>query len=230
MAKKKAEIENKQAKRQKAIAISNIVMSTAQAILGIWAQFPKFDFGATAAIMSGVVGAMGLAQIAMVAKQQLPSATGHEQGLYPEYIKREQDGKTFRSSYGGKTKSGLVKDTTHFMVAENGPEMVIDNKAWRQMDPMLKESLVRELKGIKGFEQGLYNDNVKSSTTTTTVNGNDAQVNVMMMSLLAENVAVLKDIKESGLLAIISNKDYNSMKNLKEGLTKYDQLRKNNKV
>jgi hypothetical protein len=28
-------------------------------------------------------------------------------------------------------------------VAENGPEMVIDNKAWTQMDPAAKEALVR---------------------------------------------------------------------------------------
>jgi hypothetical protein len=28
-------------------------------------------------------------------------------------------------------------------VAENGPEMVIDNKAWTQMDPAVKEALVQ---------------------------------------------------------------------------------------
>jgi tubulin-specific chaperone A len=235
LAKKKAEIELKQAKRQKAIAISNIAMSTGQAILGIWAQFPKFDFGATAAIMSGVVGAMGLAQIAMVARQPLPSAAGYEQGLYPEYVKRQQDGKTFKSTYGGKTKSGLVKDTSHFLVAENGPEMVIDNKAWRQMNPEVKDALVRELRGVKGFEQGLYNENLKryevpAASGSAPASSSDSQMLAMVLNVISENTAVMKDIKESGILAIVSNKDYNSMKNIKEGVDKYVALRKSNKL
>jgi hypothetical protein len=52
----------------------------------------------------------------------------------------------------------------------------------------------------------------------------------MVLQVVSENTAVMKDIKESGILAIVSNRDYNSMKNLKEGLKKYDALRTNNKV
>jgi hypothetical protein len=60
--------------------------------------------------MSGVVGALGAIQSTVLAN--LP-AKGHEAGLYPEYVKREQDGKTFKSSYQGKTRSGLVSNTSH---------------------------------------------------------------------------------------------------------------------
>jgi TP901 family phage tail tape measure protein len=228
---KKADLEYKQAKRQKALSVMNIIMSTAQAIIGIWAQFPKMDFGITAGIMSGVVGALGALQLATVLATPLP-AKGHEEGLYQDYVTREQDGKKFKSSYGGKTRSGLVSKTSHFLVAENGPEMVIDAKAWRQMNPEVKDSLIRELRGVKGFEQGLYNQAVQRyevPAASPTSSGNDTQMLTIMMSLVAENTAVLKDIKQSGILAIVSSKDLPSMKNIKEGIEAYNDLRTKSK-
>lgn len=228
LAKKKAEIEHKQAKRQKLMAISQIMMNTAQAIMGIWAQFPKFDFGATAAIMSGVVGALGLAQIAKVAKEPLPSP-GFEDGLYDtSLIRRQQDGKVFSSRFGGKTKSGLVKDTSHYMVGENGPEMIIDNKAWTQMNPNLKDALIREIQSIKGFENGYYKEGTLYSGNTNT-NVEDNSLYPMMLAMLTENVALLQYFKENGLNAYVSNKDMNSMRKLKEGLDKYNAIRNENR-
>ncbi|TDQ27626.1 phage tail tape measure protein [Tenacibaculum caenipelagi] len=70
--KKKRKEQEKQAKFQKAAAIFQIGMNTAQAILGIWAQVPKFDFGVSAGIMTALVGALGLAQIAAVASKPIP--------------------------------------------------------------------------------------------------------------------------------------------------------------
>lgn len=226
---KKAELEYKQAKRQKTLAAMNIIMSTAQAIIGIWAQFPKMDFGVTAGIMSGVVGALGAVQLAMVLSQPLP-AKGHEEGLYPEYVKRQQDGKMFKSKYQGKTRSGLVSETSHFLVAENGPEMVIDNKAWTQLDPKLKEDLVRNLQGIKGFEKGLYNQETSryEVPATTALTNNDA-VMQMMLGIVAENTAVLKDLRDNGVIAMVSNRDLKSMKNLKDGINDFDALRNKSK-
>jgi TP901 family phage tail tape measure protein len=227
---KKFELELKQAKRQKAISAMNIIMSTAQAIIGIWAQFPKADFGITAGIMSGVVGAMGAMQLATVLAQPLP-AKGYEEGLYPEYVKRQQDGKMFKSKFAGKTRSGLVSETSHFLVAENGPEMVIDNKAWTQLNPRLKEDLVRNLQGIKGFENGLYNQQsqrIEVPATTATPSSNDALLQ-MMYGIVAENTAVLKDLRDNGVIAMVSNRDLKSMKNLKEGINEYETLRNKSK-
>lgn len=228
---RKADIEYKQAKRQRMISAAQIVMSTAQAIIGIWAQFPKFDFGATAAVMSGVVGALGALQLATVLATPLP-AKGHEAGLYPEYVKREQDGKTFKSSYQGKTRSGLVSKTSHFLVAENGPEMVIDNKAWTQMDPAVKDALVRDLRGIKGFEQGYYNQDLKryevpaaSSTGTTPTATSDTQLLQLVLSVVSENTAIMKELRDKGVIGIMTNKDLKSMGYLQDGIDDYNKLR-----
>jgi tubulin-specific chaperone A len=221
LAKKKADLDYKQAKREKQMALVGAIISTAK---GVASALPNL-------VLAGIAGILGAFQIATIAKQPLP-AKGFEQGLYPEYVKRQQDNKVFKSTFGGKTKSGLVKDTTHFMVAENGPEMVIDNKAWTQMNPALKDSLVRELQGIKGFEEGLYNESLKRyevPATTTPGTSTDSQMLSMVLKVIADNTAVMKDIKESGILAIVSAKDFNSMKNLKEGLKKYDALRNDNK-
>lgn len=80
--KKKALLEYKQAKRQRAINIANIMMNTAQAIMSIWAQVPKFDFGISAGILSGFVGALGAAQLATVLATPLPSPEGFKTGGY----------------------------------------------------------------------------------------------------------------------------------------------------
>ena len=65
-------IAKRQAIAQKAQAAFNIGLSTAQAIIGIWAQVPKFDFGISAGVLTGIVGALGAAQLAAVLAKPLP--------------------------------------------------------------------------------------------------------------------------------------------------------------
>ena len=206
------------------------------AIIGIWAQFPKFDFGATAAIMSGVVGGLGALQLATVLATPLP-AKGYESGLYPEYVKRKQDGKTFKSKYAGKTRSGMVNETSHFLVAENGPEMVIDNKAWREMDPAVKEALVRNLQGIKGWENGKYNKEnmryeVPAPSTSPASSGKtygDAELLQMVLAVITENTAVMKDLRDKGVIGKFFKNDLQSAKNIQESISDYNDLRNKSK-
>lgn len=237
--KRKAEIEHKQAKRQRLIAISQIAMNTAMAIMSIWSTGggTRFaDFGISAGVLTGIAAALGAVQIATVLATPLPSASGYEDGLYKDgLIRRQQDGKVFNSKYKGKTRSGLVTDTSHFLVAENGPEMVIDNKAWTRMNPAVKDSLMRDLSGIKGWENGYYNESLKryevpATSTPSAMNpSNDNDLLLMVLNVLSESTEVMRDLRENGVSGHFSNKDYQSMKNLKEGLKKYDQLRNNNK-
>lgn len=218
LAKKKADIELKQAKRQKAIALMGAIVNTAR---GVAAALPNL-------VLAGITAVMGGIQIATIAKQPLPSP-GFEQGLYDtSLILRQQDGKVFSSRFAGKTKSGLVKDTSHFMVAENGPEMVIDNKAWRQMNPNLKDALIREIQTIKGFENGYYKDDTLYSGATST-QVQDNSLYPLMIAMLTENVELLRFFKENGLQAYVSNKDMNSMRKLKEGLDKYNAIKTENR-
>jgi tubulin-specific chaperone A len=181
--------------------------------------------------MTAIIAGLGAIQLATVLAQPLPTK-GYEQGLYGDYVTREQDGKKFKSSYQGKTRSGLVSKTSHFLVAENGPEMVIDNKAWRQMNPDVKDSLIRELRGVKGFEKGLYNQDkmrIEVPAASSPAGSSDSQMMALMMSLVAENTAVLKDLRDNGVLGVITNRDLKSMGHLKDGITAYDELRTKSK-
>lgn len=77
MDKKKTEIAKRQAKRDKALAITNAMINTASAIMRIWADVPKVDFGVSTAILTALAAATGAAQIAVIASQPLPEyATG----------------------------------------------------------------------------------------------------------------------------------------------------------
>lgn len=96
---KRLKESQKQAKAKKAFAISDILISTARAIMGIWADVPKVDFGISAGLMTAFVSTLGAAQIASVLASPIPKyKEGGEidrehvgminDGLFKEYIER----------------------------------------------------------------------------------------------------------------------------------------------
>jgi len=227
--KKKAEIEYNQAKRQKALAAMQIVTSTAAAILGIWKDVPKFDFGSSAFALSAMVGALGALQLATVLKTPLP-ARGYEEGLYP-MVRREQDGKMFKATGGVQPmRSGLYKRST-ILVGEgpgDQPEMVIDKKTFARISPSVQDALLREIRGIKGFEKGFYDNmgvmQVPVAPTPSAPSQDNAGM-LMMAEALNRNSAILEKIDREGILAKVLANDYKSLENLKEGMEKYNELK-----
>ena len=88
LAQKKAEETRKQAIREKELAAFQIVLNTAAAIMKIWAEVPKMDFGVSTVALTAVAGAMGALQLGAVLSEPLPKArrggkiegARHEQG------------------------------------------------------------------------------------------------------------------------------------------------------
>lgn len=74
LAKKEALIARKQAIMERAIALFNIGVNTASAIMKIWAEVPKADFGVSTGILTALAAAAGAAQVAAVLAQPLPKA------------------------------------------------------------------------------------------------------------------------------------------------------------
>lgn len=216
-ARKKAQIEYNQAKRKKNMDLASAVANTA---IAVTEALPNW-------ILAGLVGAMGALQIATIARQPLPSVSGYEKGLYGDHlVRREQDGKVFKTTYGGKTRSGVVNKNTMYMVGENGPEMVIDNKAFRKMNPQLRDSLIRELRGIKGFEHGYYNQ--QSMQVAIPEAGN--LPNGELIAAIIQLNQLLTRLEENGVRAYVSNKDYKSMENVRKGIKDFENFRDRNKV
>lgn len=82
---KKLELKRKQAAVDKAQAAFNIAMNTAMAIMRIWADVPKADFGATTYVMTAMAAALGATQLAMVLAKPLPKYAKGRKGGGGEY-------------------------------------------------------------------------------------------------------------------------------------------------
>lgn len=186
---KKAEIEYKQAKRQRAMQIAQTIANTAMAIMGIWADFPKVDFGATAAIMSGVVGALGALQVATIMRQPLPEVPGAEDGYYPTI--REQDGKMFNARRR-TLKSGLYSEPTVLVGEGNKTELVVDSRTLKRINPTIQQEYMREIQRVKGYETGM----IPSATSS----GND-QMLIQAMQVMDEVRQELSVLRKYGVIA-----------------------------
>ena len=225
--KRQLEAEIKAAKRQKAVSAVSIITDTARAIMGIWADFPKVDFGATAAIASAAVGALGAAQLGLVLAQPLPSAAGYEQGYgygqtYP--MRRAQDGKVYDVTYGGEPQSGMVNKPTHFIAGEM-PELIIANRDWKRFNPAVTDSIRSELARVRGFEGGYAGPAIGESSKPAATNQNyDA-----LMAVISRNTEVMDRIEQNGLLAVLS-RDMEETKKIKEDLDRLNKYQKRAEV
>lgn len=205
--KKKAKLEYEAAKRQRTIQIAQIIASTASAIMSIWAQVPKFDFGASAGILTGIVSALGALQIATVLSTPLPEAPGYEMGYGMEYdMVRQQDGKPFRAIRKRLT-SGLVDRPTHFIAGENGVEMVIDSPTYTKFPESVKRTLNRQIAIAKGYEGGRY---------PYLSQNNSSDKDDLMMELLIENREAIRELRNTKFTAIVDKNDMRSAKNIIE--------------
>lgn len=70
--KKKQKLQLQQAKTDKANAMIQVAMNTALAVMRIWADVPKIDFGISTGVLTGAAIAMGAMQLAAIAAQPLP--------------------------------------------------------------------------------------------------------------------------------------------------------------
>lgn len=110
---KKAQFERNQAKREKNVAMMNAVVNTAAAVAKALPNIP----------LSIAVGAMGAAQIALIAAQPLPEVPGLETGG-SFGVTRSQDKKKFNAKYSPGTRGYI--DSPTVLVGENGREFVVN--------------------------------------------------------------------------------------------------------
>lgn len=230
--KKRAEMEYKRARNERIGALFGIATNTGLGIMKAVAASPLTG----GMPWSGIIAAMGALQAGLVLAQPMP-AKGAEKGLYnPEYIKREQDGKIFRNSGSQKMGSGLFSKSTLLVGEGPGdmPEMVIDKQSFARISPSVKDALIRELNGVRGFEAGFY-DNLGRFTvpaspaeTPSSPNNNDDLL-MMMMQVVQENTAVMKDLRDKGVIGKFYKEDTRTMDEIAKGLEKAKYLRDKNK-
>ncbi|WP_341221029.1 phage tail tape measure protein [Polaribacter atrinae] len=237
---------------EKALAIKDIVINTQKANAQITSNLAIANMKAVAA--SPLTGGLPFVGInsAIASKETLTNninagvqiagivgetVAGFEDGLYP--VTREQDGKLFNAKYGGETKTGMVYEPTlfssskgNFLAGEKGryePELIVDGAAFKQIDPSIKSSFMREISRVKGFESGYYQQQSKPITEPlqdTELPGVTTS-NTEMVAALNRASAIFEKIENQGIIAYMSD-DLRNMKKIKEGITDYESLVKKN--
>lgn len=224
---------------EKALAIAEIIASTTKSIgLARAADLavpvilppgvPNPMKPVSVATMTASVLAAKLNAAAQIATIVGSAITGFEDGLYP--ITRSQDGKQFNAGFGGETTSGMVNKPTVFMAGENGPELIIDSRAYKQINPDIKYALHREISRVKGFESGFYPEASRQPASVEGASSGSANDEALraILFVVKENTNIMRELKESGVIAYLSN-DMKNAKDLKKSIEDYEKLRDKNK-
>ena len=118
-------------------------------------------------------------QIASIAGSAIQGVSGYEDGLYKDVTRT--DGKRFRAKNMGQTKTQVVKGPSYFkdyIAGEAGPEMIIDNATFSQLDPQVVDHILNVRHNVRGFEDGMY----PASQTSQTA---DAEMKAMMNAMMS---------------------------------------------
>jgi tubulin-specific chaperone A len=209
--KKKAQLEYQQAKRQRAMQISQAISGVAMAVINAAQTQPFFPLGLA---MTVVAGAMGAVQLATIMNTPLPSAPGAEDGFYP--VLRSQDNKMFNARRR-KSKTGIYDEPT-MLVGEAGatmPELVVSGKTMKRIDPSIQKMYMNEIRRVEGFENGLY-------PTQTNSSGSD-ELLVKAMDIIKENTQVIDYLKKNGVRGYFV-KSARFGKDVKDATMEYENL------
>lgn len=175
---KKKKIALEQARREKALSIFQIGLNTAMAIMKIWAEVPKADFGAMTLVLTGIAASMGALQLATALAAPLPTArkggrisgATHEQGGVlvntedEERIISAAPAKAFPEllnliSYIGKHGAGIpetgfaVRAATAGHVMASAPAVSAPDyeQLARSIGDCVGERMAGELRGLKVY-------------------------------------------------------------------------------
>ena len=135
---------------------------------------------------------------------------GFEDGLYPDKNGRvdvtRTDGKRFNAQYGGATRTGVVSQPTLFrdkLVAEAGPELIVDNKTLRRVNPSVLQHIydVRDNR-VRGYETGNF-PTLPTPTDTDAPQTQEqllAMTSMMMDTLTTLNMQLAQGIRATALI------------------------------
>lgn len=141
--------EQKQARAKKKFAIADIAISTAQAIMSIWAQVPKFDFGISAGLLTGMVGALGALQMAAVLAAPIPQ---YKDG---GNIKKDE---VAMINDGGKQE--YVKRGNSILTTKSANAIVNlkkDDIVYKSYDDMVKKNNIPNFSAAAGMHENDFN-------------------------------------------------------------------------
>ncbi|MEZ0182667.1 phage tail tape measure protein [Flavobacterium oncorhynchi] len=210
LAKKRAELEYKQAKREKMMNIANIIGNTAVGVSKALAQ------GGLAGIAFGaLVAAFGAVQLAAAIKQPLPDKNGY-------YV-------------GGFTGGGNPRSVSNALgkkdyIYHNG-EYVIPNNVLFSNDPVVP-NIVGYLENKRTGRQtsNTSDTNPEQKNISSSQSGpTDQSLLIQVYNVLTRNADVLEKIEQEGLVAYLVN-DIPAAKKMRDKIKELIKLETNAKA
>ena len=135
-------------KQQRALNMAQVVMDTATSIMSIWAQVPKYDFGITAGVLTGIVSALGVAQLGMIASQSMPKfkkggdfivPPGFDNDTFPMLV---ESGERVRVTPKGEVGGTTTTTDSTFNITFSG-NVLSDDFIVDEAIPKIKEAIRR---------------------------------------------------------------------------------------
>lgn len=190
LAKKKAEIEYKQAKRERAIKAGSIIANTAMGIMQIWGHSPD-PTGLSQATLTAIIAGIGALNLGLVMAQPLPDKNGFKAGGFTGY---------------GPT-DGVAGDV-HF------GEYVVPNKVLFSNDPVVP-NIMGYLDAKKQGKTPQLQEDIGSSSTTSQGGSGSASTDMQVVYALNRNSAILEKLEDDGVQAYLVN-DYQAAKKMRD--------------
>jgi hypothetical protein len=202
LARKKAEIEYKQAKRQKAMAIVSAIVNTAVGIMQAYSQLGPIG-GTVAAVL---IGAMGALEVATIAKQPLPDKNGFKKGGY-----------TGSGNPNDESTALGVKDYTY-----HKGEYVIPENVLFSNDPVVP-NIVGYLEQKRQGKQPIQQDDTTAAANTSQNGSASLQDNSATAILLARSIAILEKLDKDGFVGYLVN-DIPTAKKMRDKIKELTKL------
>lgn len=200
LAKKKAQIEYKEAKRRKALAIMQAIISTAQGVATALQGPPPASY-----IFAGITAAMGALQIATIASEPLPAKDGFKVGGYTG------DGNPSHEAGPVHKREYVIPEGVLF---DNDPAM-----------PAIVKYLENKRRGRRnpGFKDGGATSNEMPKVPGVPVNDVSAGNEDRLINALNRNTTILEKLEANGVEGYIVM-DYPSAKKIRKKIRELEQL------
>ncbi|MEO8534267.1 MAG: phage tail tape measure protein [Flavobacterium sp.] len=208
LAKKKAEIEYKQAKREKTMNIVSIIGNTAVGVSKALAQ------GGVAGIVIGaLVAAFGAVQLVTAMKQPLPDKNGYYDGGY-----------TGNGNTRSESTALGVKDYTY-----HKGEYVIPNNVLFSNDPVMPNIMSYLERKRQGKQTSLQEEsNSNDSQNQTNISSGSSTVLSELVNVMNKTLDVLERIEQEGFVSYLVN-DIPTAKKMRDKIKELTKLENSSK-
>lgn len=185
--KEERKIKKEQAKAEKENTLIKIAMDTAAAVVSIWAQVPKFDYGISAGVLSAATIALGAVQAGIVASQPIPEFfDGVENSSYEGLATKDERGAELHLDKYGNIKDFGQDGGAKYTYVEKGDTII----------PAMKTKDILSSFSDEDINRVVFEMNMSSMGSALSENVVDNSLLREISSLKDSNEKVWKEVKK----------------------------------